>query len=178
MTAAVTCRAAHAPRQLRSCLIQSVGKNKTMKHKAISLIAGFVVFASSALASDFIEIKGARDLDNIRIPLQSGSAYHAEIQAFPNAKTMISGIASEKEVTGYYVGYSLQATVAKKGIEGSFVGTRLQGFIDFAAKGEAEKLSPVLNSFEKKFSIKKPSKEWTKVTVAKDSIYEVRWITE
>ena len=139
-----------------------------MKHKTLSLIAGLIACATSALAADFIEIKGARDLDNIRIPLKSGSAYHSEIQALPHGEA----------ATGFYVGYALQADTSKKGIKGSLVGNILQGFIDFGAKDEGERLSPVLNSFEKKFSIKKPGKQWTKVTVAKDTIYEVRWITE
>ena len=139
-----------------------------MKHKAISLIAGFIVCASSALAADFIEIKGAQDIDNIRIPLKSGSAYHSKIQALPNGES----------ATGLYAGFALQAETSKKGIEASLVGNLFQGYIDFAAKDEEKKLSPVLKSFEKKFSIKKPGKEWTKVTVAKDTIYEVRWITE
>jgi hypothetical protein len=149
-----------------------------MKYKTISLIAGFIVCAVSALAADFIEIKGERDIDNIRIPLKSGSAYHAELQALPNAEAMESGNTAEKAATGYYVGYSLQATVDKKGIEGSFIGNMVRGFVDFGAQGEGKKLSPVLNSFEKKFLIKKPGKQWTKVTVEKGTIYEVRWITE
>ncbi|MFA6288249.1 MAG: hypothetical protein WC661_12770 [Opitutaceae bacterium] len=156
----------------------AVGKNKAMKHKAISFIAGLVACATSALAADFIEIKGAHDLDNIRIPIKAGSAYYAQIQALPNADAMISGKTDGKEETGFYVGYSLHVATSKKGIEGSFVGNLLQGFIDFGAQGEGKKLSPVLNSFEKKFSIKKPGKQWTKVTVYKDTTYEVRWISE
>ncbi len=139
-----------------------------MKHKAILLIAGFIVCASSALAADFIEIKGERDIDNIRIPFKSGSAYHSEIQAITNGEA----------ATGFYAGYALRADTSKKGIEGSLVGNLLQGFIDFSAKDEGKKLSPVLSSFEKKFSITKPGKHWTKVVVAKDILYEVRWISE
>ena len=139
-----------------------------MKTKTVSLIAGLIVFVTSALAADFIEIKGPSDLDNIRIPLKSGSAYHFQLQELPNGKTP----------TGFYVGYALKADVVKKGIEGSLTGNLLRGFIDFGTKGEGEKLSPVLNSFEKKFSLKKPGKQWTKVTVDKDTIYEIRWISE
>lgn len=149
-----------------------------MKHKTLSLLAGLIACATSALAADFIEIKGERDIDNIRILVKSGSAYHAELQALPNAKAMESGNTAEKGATGYYVGYSLQATVTPKGIEGSFIGNMVRGFIDFGTQEEGKKLSPVLNSFEKKFSIKKPGKQWTKVTVEKGTIYEVRWITE
>jgi hypothetical protein len=149
-----------------------------MKYKILLFIAGLFACAVSALADDFIEIKGAQDIDNIRIPLKSGSAYHAQIQALPNADAMISGKTDGKEETGFYIGYLLHATASEKGIDGIFSGNLFQGFIDFAAKGEREKLSPVLNSFEKKFLIKKPGKGWTKVKAAKDTTFEVRWITE
>lgn len=149
-----------------------------MKYKSISLIVGLLACVVSALAADFIEIKGAQDIDNIRIPFKSGNAWHAQLQALPNAGAMISGNTNEKEETGFYVGYSLRATASKTGIEGSFVGNLLQGFIDFGTQGEGKKLSPVLNNFEKKFLIKKPGTQWTKVTVAKDISYEVRWIAE
>lgn len=139
-----------------------------MKHKTLSIIAGLIACATSSPAADFIEIKGAHELDNIRIPLKAGSAYHSDIQALPNGEAE----------TGFYIGYALQADTSKNGISGSLVGNLLQGYIDFGAKGEGKKLSPVLNSFEKKFSIKKPGKQWTKVTAAKDTIFEVRWITE
>lgn len=149
-----------------------------MKYKTLSFIAGLIACATGAWAADFIEIKGSRDLDNIRIPIKSGIAHYAELQAFPNAETMIGSNTAAKAETGYYVGYSLNATASEKGIEGSFIGNLLHGFIDFGAQGEASKLSPVLNSFEKKFSIKNPGKQWTKVTATKDITYEVRWVSE
>lgn len=148
-----------------------------MKPKFLLFIAALLVWAAGARAGDFIEIKGSDDLSHIRIPLKAGKAYHSELQALPTAKTATTGTASEKDETGLYIGYSLQALTVKKSVEGTFTGNLLQGFIDFGS-GEEKKLSPVLHNFEKKFVIQSPGKQWTKVTISKDTRYEVRWITE
>ena len=148
-----------------------------MINKTIALIAGLIACATSTLAADFIEMKspghtrsGVPDIDNIRIPLKSGIAYHSETLELPNPK---GGAGS-----GYYYGYQLQANSSKNGIEVSLLVNIFEGFTDLGSKDVGEKLSPVSTIFKNKFLLEKPGMQWTKVTVAKDTTYEVRWITE
>jgi len=144
-------------------------------------MAGLMALALGVRAADFIEIKGARELDNIRVAFDLGQAYHTALQVLPRAEAVVAGTVGDvsgKSETGYYVGYALSANLTKEGIKGTVLGNLLEGFIDFAAKGEAPKQSPVFKKFETTFSIKKPGKEWTKVVVDKSIVYEVRWVTE
>lgn len=149
-----------------------------MKYRFLSIIVGLFACVASALGADFIEIKDTQGRDTLRIPIKSGGAYHAQLQPLGDAGALGSGAAGEEQETGFYVGYSLRATVTEDGLDVSFVGNLLQGFIDFGTPSEGRKLSPVLDRFEKEFSLKEPGTEWTKVAVSKDASYQVRWIRE
>ena len=142
-----------------------------MINKTIALIAGLIACATSTFAADFIEIKRnilnqEKNIDNIRIPLESGIANHSEITELTSPE--------DKVANRFYYGYQLQANTSKNGIEVSLLVNRFEGFVELSPN----KYSPVLTTSKNKFLIKKPSTHWTKVTAAKDTTYEVRWITE